>query len=259
MTASLLDAETRQRTERLALVFAAVCLINLVAQLVGPGALDRVSQGLLMPLLALVLASATSGAPRGRLVRLTLVSLGFSWLGDTAPGFAPEGASFLVMIAFFLVAQVVFVVAFWPYRRASVLSPSQPARRRALALVYLLALVALVAACTPGAGALLVPVLVYGTTLALMAALATGVGRLVALGGAIFVVSDSLIALEAFVEDWALPGQGFWVMATYVTAQALIVAGVARAVRVAGAAGGAAGGVADEVTGGAGSDVAAAG
>ena len=242
MTAPLLDADTRRRTARCAAAFAAVCLVHLVAQLAGLGTLDRVSQWLLMPLLALALAAATSGAPRTRLVRLTLLSLGFSWLGDTAPGFAPEGTGFLVMIGFFLVAQAVFIVAFWPYRHASVLSPSQPARRRALALVYLLALVALVVACAPGAGTLLVPVIVYGTALALMAALATGVGRWVAIGGAVFVVSDSLIALEAFVEGWALPGQGFWVMSTYIAAQALIVAGVVRVAGVGGAAGAASGG-----------------
>lgn len=227
MTASSLP-RTRRRTSVLVLAFAATCFIHLVAHLAGLDTVATVSQWLLMPLLALALASATSGAPRGRLVRLTLVALGFSWLGDTAPDAVPDDAAFLVLVGFFLVAQVVYVVAFWPYRHASILSPSQPARRRALALVYLLALVVLVVACAPGAGSLLVPVLVYGATLTLMAALATGVGRLVALGGAVFVVSDSLIALEAFVDGWALPAQGFWVMVTYIAAQWLIVAGVVR-------------------------------
>ena len=207
--------------------FAAVSLVHLGAHLADLATLARASQWLLMPLLALALAAATT-APRGRLVRLTLLSLVFSWLGDTAPDLVSEDASFIVMVGFFLVAQAVFVVAFWPYRHASILSPSQPARRRALATPYVLALVGLVVACAPGAGGLLVPVVVYGTTLALMAALATGVGRLVAIGGAVFVVSDSLIALEAFVEGWALPGQGFWVMATYIAAQVLIVVGVSR-------------------------------
>lgn len=212
--------------------FTAVALVHLGAHLADLATLARASQWLLMPLLALALAAATT-APRGRLVRLTLVSLVFSWLGDTAPDIVTDDASFIVMVGFFLVAQAVFVIAFWPYRHASVLSPSQPARRRALAAPYLLALVGLVVACAPGAGGLLVPVVIYGTTLALMAALATGVGRLVPVGGAVFVVSDSLIALDAFVEGWALPGQGFWVMATYIAAQVLIVVGVARIAGVA--------------------------
>jgi len=73
---------------------------------------------------------------------------------------------------------------------------------------------------------MLVPVLIYGACLGTMAVLATGVNRLTAIGGAVFLVSDGLIALDAFVSGFDLPAEGFWVMATYVAAQVLIVAGV---------------------------------
>jgi uncharacterized membrane protein YhhN len=73
-----------------------------------------------------------------------------------------------------------------------------------------------------------VPVLVYGALLGTMAVLATGVNLLTAVGGALFLVSDGLIALDAFAAGFDLPAQGFWVMATYVAAQSLIVAGVLR-------------------------------
>ena len=46
---------------------------------------------------------------------------------------------------------------------------------------------------------MLVPVLVYGACLGTMAVLSTGVNRLTAVGGALFLVSDGLIALDAFV------------------------------------------------------------
>ena len=46
-----------------------------------------------------------------------------------------------------------------------------------------------------------------------------GVNRLTAVGGALFLVSDGLIALDAFVAGFGLPAQGFWVMATYLAAQ----------------------------------------
>ena len=49
------------------------------------------------------------------------------------------------------------------------------------------------------------------------------------MGGALFLVSDGLIALDAFVEGFGLPAQGFRAMATYLAAQALIVAGVLAA------------------------------
>jgi uncharacterized membrane protein YhhN len=206
---------------------ALVTVVHLVAQLTGPDALTDLTQVLLMPLLAGVLWAETS-APRGRLVGLTLVALGFSWLGDTAPKLASGDAAFLVMVGFFLLAQATYIAAFLPFRRQSVLH-----RRRGLLLGYVAVVVALVAVCAGGAGGLLVPVLVYGACLGTMAVLATGLNRLTAVGGALFLVSDGLIALDAFAEGFSLPAQGFWVMATYVAAQVLLVAGVLLVSRTA--------------------------
>ena len=154
---------------------------------------------------------------------LTLVALGLSWLGDSAPRLTDGDAAFLVMVAFFLLAQVAYIVAFWPYRTNSVLY-----QRRPLLLGYVAAVAGLVAACVGGAAGMLVPVLVYGALLGTMAVLATGINLLTAVGGALFLVSDGLIALDAFAGGFDLPGQGFWVMATYIAAQTLIVGGVLR-------------------------------
>jgi uncharacterized membrane protein YhhN len=210
----------RPAARALVVALAAVAVVHLVAQLADAGGLADVTQVLLMPLLAGVLWLETSPR-RGRLVTLTLVALGLSWLGDTAPKLVGGDAAFLVMVGFFLLAQLAYVTAFLPYRAASVIHV-----RRPLLLGYAAAVVGLVAACVPGAGGLLVPVLVYGACLGAMAVLATGVNRATAVGGALFLVSDGLIALDVFVPGFGLPAQGFWVMATYVAAQSLIVAGV---------------------------------
>lgn len=183
------------------------------------GVVANVTQDLLMPLLAGALLAATR-SPRNRLVRLVLVALGFSWLGDAAPDFAPGDTAFLVMVGFFLLAQVVYVAAFVPFRDRSIV------RRAPLAVLpYAAAFVALIALTRAGAGSLLVPIVVYGLALTAMAMLATGLGRLAGWGGAIFMLSDALIALDAFTE-LGLPAHGFWVMLTYVVGQALIVLGV---------------------------------
>ncbi|MFE6235642.1 lysoplasmalogenase [Cellulosimicrobium sp. NPDC057862] len=212
---------------------ALLTLVHLAAQLAGASALADTSQWFLMPLLAVCLWLATrrrdgvGSGRRSRLVVLTLVALGFSWLGDTAPDLADGDTAFLVMVGFFLCAQVTYTLAFWPYRAGSVV-------RRPLVLApYLLAFLVLVAACAPGAGSLLVPVVVYGACLVLMAVTATGVDRLAAVGGAVFLVSDALIALNAFAPWYALPAHGFWVMLTYVVGQVLLVLGVLRRERVA--------------------------
>jgi uncharacterized membrane protein YhhN len=200
--------------------FGAVALVHLGAQLAGGGLVADATQVLLMPLLAGVLWCETS-SPRGRLVTLVLVALGLSWLGDSAPKLTSGDTSFLVMIAFFLLAQVAYIAAFLPSRGGSVLHV-----HRVRLLAYVAVVAALVLACAPGAGALLAPVLAYGACLGTMAVLSTGVNRFTAVGGALFLVSDGLIALDAFVDGFGLPAQGFVVMATYLAAQALIVAGV---------------------------------
>ena len=66
------------------------------------------------------------------------------------------------------------------------------------------------------------PVLAYSTTLLAMslAALDSGSRRMAA-GGALFLVSDTLLALEKFA-GVHLPGHEGVVMATYTTAQALL-------------------------------------
>jgi uncharacterized membrane protein YhhN len=204
---------------------AVVTAVHLVAQLLGSSGLADATQVLLMPLLAGVLWWESS-APRGRLVSLTLAALAFSWLGDTAPKLADGDLAFLLMVGFFLLAQIAYIVAFLPYRRRSVLHVG-----RAWLAAYVAAVVGLVAACVGGAADMLVPVLVYGACLGTMAVLSTGLNRLTAVGGAVFLVSDGLIALDAFVPGFGLPAQGFWVMATYVAAQVLLVVGVLRAPR----------------------------
>lgn len=213
----------RRRAARAFLgAFAGVALVHLVAQLTGAGVVADTTQVVLMPLMAAVLWCETS-SPRARLVSLSLVALGMSWLGDSAPKAANGDAAFLVMIGFFLLAQLAYIAAFLPFRRRSVLHV-----HRVRLLAYVGAVAVLVLACAAGAGALFVPVLVYGACLGAMAVLSTGVDRLTAVGGALFLVSDGLIALDAFVDGFGLPAQDFVVMATYLAAQALIVAGVLR-------------------------------
>ncbi len=205
-----------------ALALAATTLVHLSAHLAGADALADVTQWFLMPLLAAVVWLAAGPARDTRLVRLVVVALLLSWLGDSAPDVVPDDLSFLTMLGFFLVAHVAYLVAFWPWRRDGILG-----HRWVGVLPYLVAYVALVAVCAPGADDLLVPVVVYGAVLSAMAVLAT-FDRVAAVGGVLFIVSDSLIALNAFVDGYDLPAHGFWVMFTYVAAQVCIVVGVLR-------------------------------
>jgi uncharacterized membrane protein YhhN len=197
---------------------------HLFAQAASADGLAAVTQALLMPALAAYVVAARSDS---RLVRLTLVALGFSWLGDTVPRALDGDGAFIAMVGCFLLAQVSYVIAFRPFAAASVLH-----QRRQWAAAYVLAVLALMAACLPGAGVLAPAVLGYGGCLLAMAVLATGVHRLTWAGGALFLVSDGLIALDAFATGLPGVGQHVVVMATYTAAQLLIVLGVLARARV---------------------------
>ena len=94
--------------------------------------------------------------------------------------------------------------------------------RPALALPYLAAFGSLNAYLWPRTGKDRIPVLGYSTALLAMAltALNTGSPRAAA-GGALFMLSDSLLALEKFA-GIQLPAHEGLVMATYTSAQALL-------------------------------------
>jgi uncharacterized membrane protein YhhN len=209
---------------RLALAaYGVLAAVHVAAQLTETTRLATATQVLLMPLLAVALVLL---APLpSRLVRLTLVALGCSWLGDTVPRFLDGDPEFLAMVGCFLLAQATYVVAFRPYAAASLLA----VHRRWLA-AYLLPVAVLLAVCLPGAGVLAPAVIVYGGLLLAMALLATGVHPLAWAGGAVFAVSDGLIAIGAFGprDVPEAPGSAA-VMSTYALAQLLIVLGVTAA------------------------------
>lgn len=212
-------------------VGGAVTAVHLGALLVGAEILGDLTQVLLMVFIALWLwlrttpDRDTSGGRgrRPRLVELALVALVFSWLGDSVPRLLDGDAAFLTMVGFFLVAQVVYVAAFWPTRRRSA-----AVRARWSLPVYAAALVAIVAACAGEAGVLLPAVVVYASMLATMSILAWGVGPVAGVGGVIFLISDAMIALGAFAPTFAPPQKDFLVMVTYVAAQVLIACAVDR-------------------------------
>jgi len=211
----------------LAAALVVALVVDVVALLGHLPWLRVVAKPLLMPVLAgWVLVVATR--PVARPVRRLLVGLGLAWLGDVAL-LCDADVAFLVGLLCFLGMQVAYLAAF----------PAVPGRglvqlRPALALPYLVVWVAMNGWLHPGVDTLFVPVLVYSAVLLAMAVRALDVsaglprpfGAWVAVGGALFVVSDGLLAAAAFD---AVAGGAGWdsaVMTTYVAAQALIAAGL---------------------------------
>jgi len=175
-----------------------------------PGVVEW-TKPLLMPALAVGLVWA---APQRRspAIVLGLIALTFSWLGDITLRW------FVIGLICFLLAHIVYLVLF----------TTRLAARRVpwWALAYAAWLVVLLAILSPHTGPLLVPVIAYGIVLTAMAAVASRCNRWVAGGGALFVVSDSILAINTFVPDARIPLVDFLIMVTYLAAQTLIVWGL---------------------------------
>lgn len=192
-----------------------VTVVHLVALTTDATTAAASTQVLLMPALALVLL-VLPRADRGPAWPWALGALAGSWVGDSLPKVVPEDARFLAMVAGFAVAQVLWIVAFTRVQRGR--APM------AWTLLLVVVAVALLAVTVPEAGALAPAVVGYGLLLLAVAWLAASHGWVGGLGGALFVLSDGLIALDAFrpdLVDW--PERDLVVMATYVSAQALFV------------------------------------
>lgn len=212
--------------------YVALAVVHVLSRLLELPGLATATKPLLMPVLAAYLLLATA-PPRSRLVRLALVALAFSWLGDVLL-MGSGDAFFLGGLGAFLVAQICYVAAFLPVVRAR---PS--GRPPLLALLYVPYGAVLVGVLGPDLGVLLLPVAVYAVAICLMAIAAAGVNVWAAVGAASFLLSDSLIALTRLTDvlEPAAPVREALIMSTYTLGQGLIIVGVVLAQRAAAAAG----------------------
>ncbi|MEU6867175.1 lysoplasmalogenase, partial [Streptomyces sp. NPDC046876] len=170
---------------------------------------------LLMPLLVAYVLT------RPRAPRLLVAALLFGWGGDLALLFDAEPA-FLIGMGSFAAGHVCYLVLFGRGR-------THPGLGAAYAAA-LLGTVGLLWSDLPAA--LRIPVACYSLLLTAMAYRSSVFGPRAGLGGALFLLSDSLIATG--VAAWPqLPRPDFWIMATYAAAQYLLAGGAlaARAYR----------------------------
>ncbi|MFF1352863.1 lysoplasmalogenase [Streptomyces sp. NPDC058297] len=202
----------RERAARLLLAaFALATAVDLVALLAGTDAVHTAAKPLLMPLLAAYVA--VRGGPR-----LLTAALLLGWGGDVLLLFDADVA-FLAGMGSFAAGHVCYLVLF---KRTG----TSRARGTLLAAAYGVALVTTVALLWPDLPAdMRGPVAGYSLLLTAMAYGSSRLGRTAGWGGALFLLSDTLIATG--VADWPqLPRPDFWVMLTYAAAQYLLARGV---------------------------------
>lgn len=100
-------------------------------------------------------------------------------------------------------------------------------RRWYIPVGYAVVWAGLVTAMWSGLGALQVPVAAYSLLLTGTAVTAAGLGWLTGLGGALFFISDGLIA-GRLADLPQPPMPSLWIMSTYIAAQYLLASGVLR-------------------------------
>ncbi|MEU0480547.1 lysoplasmalogenase [Streptosporangium sp. NPDC006013] len=189
--------------------------VHLVLVAAGEGPMNSVTKALLMPLLA-----AWVLARRGP--RLLVAALLLSWGGDVA---LEIDGLFLAGMALFAGAHVCYVT--WLVREGAL----QVLRRRpAIPVVYGVLWAGMIFVLWPGLGDLRLPVAVYSLLLTATAVTAAGLGPRIGAGGALFLLSDALIAF-GLADLPRPPMTGLVIMATYVAAQYLLASGIVDRLR----------------------------
>ncbi|WP_431798329.1 lysoplasmalogenase [Microbacterium kunmingense] len=210
--------------------YAIITVVHVTALAVGATAIAAPTKLLLMPLLAVGVVWALRGEIARTPVILLLVALGLSWLGDGAGTFFPFAPTVVMMLLCFGLAHAAYIVLFW---RVLARRPVPP-----WTIVYALWWGALLAVLWPHLGTLLIPVAIYGLVLGGTAVASSRAGAMIAVGGAFFLTSDSILAFELFWPEAPVAVTGPLVMLTYTLGQGLIALGVVRAMSSLGTRGG---------------------
>ncbi|MFJ7495521.1 lysoplasmalogenase [Streptomyces sp. NPDC097727] len=206
MSAAVVTDRRERLVRPLLIAFLVASAVDLFGVLADVGAAHLVAKPLLMPLLA-----GYAAARRGP--GLLIAALLFGWGGDTLL-LLDADAAFLIGMGSFAAGHVCYL---WLFGRARSSPP--------VGFVYAAVLTTFVALLWSGLPAdMRIPMTGYSLLLTAMAYRAGTLGRYAAAGGALFLLSDALIATG--IADWPqLPAPDFWVMLTYIAAQFLLTVG----------------------------------
>lgn len=165
--------------------------------------------------------------------RPLLLAILFSCAGDTLLMFQGKDANFFIYgLAAFLVAHIFYILTYRQHRTDETANELQGLQKIRYAFPILLSGTGLVVILFNRLGGMKLPVLVYAAVLTFMVITAlfrfgrtNATSFAMVFGGAIlFMISDSLIAIDKFLEP--LPMAGIWIVTTYIGAQCLIVTGL---------------------------------
>lgn len=209
--------------------YLALLGIHLLAIFLNWGTIRFVTKPLLMAWLLVYFISITGSGAAYR--KPVIAALFFSWLGDVFLMQSDSGF-FMAGLASFLLAQLLYTWIFLNARKQlNIVKRWNPLVLVAI-LLYIIVLYSALFRTLPNE--LRVPVLLYAIAIGSMLASAFHVyvkplakpALLLIIGAALFVLSDSLLAINQFIEPFPLAGVG--IMLTYGLAQLFIVQSISR-------------------------------
>jgi uncharacterized membrane protein YhhN len=231
-------------------LFLLISVAELFSEFIHHRELMFFTKPLLMPLLVAFYAISVGG--KWNAVHKTMmVALFFAWVGGMALMFTPESATdthlmgipkhknlFLLGLGSYLVTQLLYIRV---YKRA-VNDPGATLLHRFWSVPFiaywaLMLLITIPAVYTnPEKSMATIPVIIYASILMSMGVFAlyrfgrtsNTSFRLVLLGACLFIISDSLIAINFLVLPEPSKWAGFSIMLTYIPAEFLIALGVLK-------------------------------
>ena len=210
----------------LALIFWVIVGADVLGIATGISLLHFIAKPLLIPALMLLLVFTPTTAPRKYLL---LTGLFFSWLGDMFLLFEDKNSLFFIFgLVCFLTTHIFYIIYFLKIQSAAVSLLKKLPVLILLVIGYGSTLVWLLFSHL---GDLKIPVMVYAAVICTMLLCSLHIFNKVnkpaniwyLSGAALFVASDSLLAINKFYQPFAFAG--VFIMLTYCAAQYFIVNG----------------------------------
>jgi uncharacterized membrane protein YhhN len=214
-------------TKHISIAYFVIVCIDLLLLVWQQESLRWFSKPLLMPVL-LFLFYTSALFRKGQAFWLVVAALFFSWCGDVL---LQAKGLFIPGLVSFLLAHVAYIFYF---RLINVGQKGYLRKRPVIVLPVIVFVALLLYLLFPNLGDMKVPVVIYSFTIGIMLVMAFNTwsdehrrsATLFIFGALLFVLSDSLLAIQLFaIKD---PVFGPFVMATYLAAQFLIVQGALK-------------------------------
>ncbi|MBN8876583.1 MAG: lysoplasmalogenase [Sphingobacteriales bacterium] len=206
--------------------FVIVLAAHLLALLLRVEMMDRITKPLIVITVAGYFFYATKNV-QSRLKVWIISALLFSWVGDILLMFQDKKSLFFLLgLSSFLLAHIFYIIFLHKVRLAEKIKP-----RLWTLLVVAVYYSVLIAFLSPWLGDMRLPVRVYGMVISFMLLLALHLlflanrkaGLCIAIGAILFVLSDSLLAINKFYQPFE--AAGFLIMLTYGLAQLFLIIG----------------------------------